>query len=217
MISHDTDPNAAYYHIAHDDLLGFFEPRDKVVVDIGCASGALLKLVKQRGARRTIGVEARPEVAAELAASGEVDEVLCLDIERDALPLDAGSADVVIVSHVLEHMADPWSVLRTIRGLLKPGGVLVGALPNIRHIRVVFDLLVRGQWKYVESGVMDKTHLRFFTRHSLNSLLCEEGFVVGEMRPEIGVGKATLVSRATFGLFDDLLAYAYSFRCTPRP
>ncbi len=213
MISKDIEPDASYYHIARHELLDLFDPKDKVVLDIGCASGALLGVVKKLGARRTIGVESRAEVAAALAASGTVDDVLCLDIERDELPLAAASVDVVILSHVIEHMVDPWLVLRVARQLLRPGGILVGALPNVRHVRVIYDLLVRGEWKYVDSGVMDRTHLRFFTRRSLEEILVSEGFQVETLRAEIGRGKATVLSRATFGVFDDLLAYAFSFRC----
>ncbi len=72
---------------------------------------------------------------------------------------------------VLEHLQDPWAVVRRLQDLLRPGGVLVASIPNIRNYRVLRSLIFRGRFDYVASGILDRTQLRFFTRSSCLELL----------------------------------------------
>src|ERR1051325_5489453 len=103
--------------------------------------------------------------AAEEAAQ-KLDRVLCAPFdERLALP--EGAFDCIFCNDVLEHLADPYSALRYCRRLLTPEGVLIASIPNIRYFPVLFQLLVKKNWQYEDHGVMDRTHLRFFTKNSI--------------------------------------------------
>lgn len=85
--------------------------------------------------------------------------------------------DLVVFNDVLEHMVDPWEALRTTRALMTDTGHVVAAIPNVGHITVIEGLL-RGRWDYAESGVMDRTHLRWFTREIIIKMFEDAGFQV---------------------------------------
>jgi 2-polyprenyl-3-methyl-5-hydroxy-6-metoxy-1,4-benzoquinol methylase len=91
--------------------------------------------------------------------------------------------DAIILADVLEHIADPLPVLRLAHNLLKkPSGKLVLSLPKVRHLSVLFGLIIRGDWKYKPSGILDQTHLRFLTTKSAHRLLTESGFTAISMQ-----------------------------------
>jgi SAM-dependent methyltransferase len=214
MISMELDPRSEYYSFFRAELLPYLSPaRGRVILDVGCGAGHLLAHLKSQGARETIGLELRKEVADELRQSGRVDKVLCLDIETAELPLPEASLDLVIVSHVLEHMIDPWLVLRKLRRHLRPGGQLVGAIPNVRFVRVIWELVATGQWRYADSGILDRTHLRFFTKRSMTDLLTACGYQIDDIQPQIGSAKARWLERLSFGAASEFLGYAYNFKC----
>ena len=213
MINSALDPQGGYYSHFRSELIPFFEGFSGSVMDVGCGSGELLKYLKKNGAQRTIGLEMRSDVADELRRSGVIDQVLSLDIEAEELSVPAGSLDAIVVSHVLEHMVNPWGVLRKLNQYLKRDGILVGALPNVRHIGVAGSLLLRGRWQYAGSGILDVTHLRFFTRESTITLLESSGFAVEVLKPEISGPRASFISKVSLGSLNDLIAYAYNFRC----
>lgn len=108
-----------------------------------------------------------------------------------------GYFDLVVCNDVLEHMADPQKALATIRAKMAADGRLVGSLPNVRSVWVLLDLLFRRDWRYRESGVLDSTHLRFFTFKSARRLLTESGFEIevfrGRAVGDIWWAKALLV------------------------
>lgn len=193
-------------------MLSLIPETPKRVLEIGCASGQTLAYLKERGAELTVGVEYSPEVA-ERARSRGIDHVLVGDVESIDIGFEKNSFDVILAGHVLEHLVDPWSLLRRLHALLKPDGRLVGALPNIRHHSVVIPLLLRGTWQYQDSGIMDRTHLRFFTRQSLQHLLEVSGFRIETIKPEMACSRARRLDTLTGGLFTDLLCYAYNFSC----
>lgn len=213
MINEGLDPASNYYALFRHELLPYLGDVTGDVLDIGCGSGLLLAHLRGKGARKTIGVEMRSDIADALRRSGKVDEVFCLDIERDALPIAAHSLDTIIVSHVLEHMVDPWTVLVRLQRYLKPGGRLVGAIPNVRHVSVALSLLAKGRWDYVDSGILDRTHLRFFTKATIRQLLESTGYRVVSLDPEIAGPRARTLSRLSLGRADNLVCYAYNFSC----
>jgi 2-polyprenyl-3-methyl-5-hydroxy-6-metoxy-1,4-benzoquinol methylase len=109
-------------------------------------------------------------------------EILVGDVESMALPWEVGSFDVLIMSEVLEHFADPWAVLRKLHPLMKPGALMFCSSPNVSHYRVI-KMLWRGDWRLEESGVMDRTHLRWFTPKTYAALLESCGFCVERVEP----------------------------------
>jgi 2-polyprenyl-3-methyl-5-hydroxy-6-metoxy-1,4-benzoquinol methylase len=94
------------------------------------------------------------------------------------LPADLGKFDCVIFNDVLEHLVDPWAALSATHGHLAPDGVVVASIPNVRYLRVLFDLVVHGTFEYTTSGILDRTHLRFFTKRSIVELFRSTGYVI---------------------------------------
>lgn len=132
------------------------------VLDVGCGSGALGAALKQvRPGTEVFGIEVNPFAAREAAC------VLDGVVEGDVEAVDPGfgeeSFDCLVLADVLEHLRDPWGTLGRLARLLKPAGVAVATLPNVGYVGVVEGLL-EGKWEYVDSGVLDSSHLRFFTR-----------------------------------------------------
>ena len=151
-------------------MLAFLPARPQRVLEIGCDEGDFTGQLDAE----LWGVEPQPDAAAIAAARLHRVLVGRYAAVRDALP--AGYFDLVVCNDVIEHMADHQGFLRDVRTHLAPGGVLVGSVPNMRHYRALFELLVLRDWHYRESGVLDRTHLRWFTARSLRRALEEAGF-----------------------------------------
>jgi SAM-dependent methyltransferase len=144
------------------------------ILDVGCGVGLGFQSYRQRGVR-LVGVDNDPHSIA--AAAGRMDEVLLLDIEHESWPAHfVGVFDVVAFCDCLEHLADPWRVLASVRPLLAPGGRVVASVPNIRQWRLIAKLAF-GRWEYLPgAGTIQRGHLRFFTRQTIVDLFCEAGF-----------------------------------------
>lgn len=152
---------------------------DKRVVEFGCASGYMSRWLAAAGCRVT-GVEVDPAMAAQ--AREVCDEVVVADLDtRRLVDLLPGSAfDVAVYGDVLEHVRDPWRVLGETRSLLADGGSVVMSIPNIAHGNVRLALL-RGSFDYQELGLLDNTHLRFFTAKTVQELCLRAGYRIERM------------------------------------
>ncbi len=166
----------AYDRQDRREVVRLLSGRSLRVLDLGCASGTAGAELKARGTASVVhGVEVRPDLAAE--AERRIDRVWRADLET----LEAGDLDppydALVAADVLEHLRDPWSVLRRLSAALAGGAQLVASIPNVRYLPVVADLALRGRFEYRPEGVLDRTHLRFFTRRSIHQLLGDAGFV----------------------------------------
>lgn len=174
----DSSPNlytgktAAYFSRARKEiepLLPTPAQTFRRVLEIGCSEGHTLEWLKAAG---HCGWTAGVEPYAELRTSqGAVDQFFRLDIEKSLPEIPPSSIDMILCLDVLEHLVDPWETLRRLDHLLKPGGFWIVSVPNIRNYHILFDLAFKGRFEYTESGILDRTHLRFFTRHSAISLI----------------------------------------------
>jgi SAM-dependent methyltransferase len=165
----------AYYDGFNERLFAAVPAHAKRVLEVGCARGRLgheLKL--QDPSRYVAGVEQDP-IAAQ-AAGERLDDVFVLDVQTDIPPIETGSLDCLLLGDVLEHLLDPEDVLRRYRDLLANDGVVLVSVPNIQHFSVVKSLL-RGDFMYQPSGLLDGTHLRFFTYMSFAKLMLDAGFL----------------------------------------
>lgn len=162
-----------YFHNERREMLPFVPPEVRNILEVGCGTGAFGAMVKARQTCRYTGIEFVPSQAAQ--AREKLDEVLTTDIESSSLPFAQGSFDCLVFNDVLEHLVDPWDTLTRLTRLLVPGGYLVISIPNVRFSEVVKDLVVRDRWEYQAQGVLDRTHLRFFTRASVCGLVESAG------------------------------------------
>ncbi|BAZ07216.1 methyltransferase domain-containing protein [Calothrix sp. NIES-3974] len=159
-------------------MYNLIEPGKKVV-DFGCATGCLAQLLIHKGCQVT-GVEVNP--AAAKIAEKYCEEVVVADLDFVSIPeiLKDREFDIAVFGDVLEHLRNPWQILRDVKQVLKPGGYVVASIPNIAHGAVRLALL-QGRFEYVEYGILDNTHLRFFTRASVESLFEDSGYIIHEM------------------------------------
>lgn len=170
------------------------------VLDLGCGSGAMSRHIREQGKAREIwGVEINPEAAAAARQSGALDRVLEGDLETATGHLPRGHFTHVIAGDVLEHLVDPWRALSALKASMAPGGLFICSIPNIRNLSFILALLFKRRFEYRDSGVMDRTHLRFFARKDVYDLFAQAGFrdiVIGPVRPKkkLGwrIGKALL-------------------------
>lgn len=159
---------------AHARMLSLIPP-GKRVLDVGCASGYLARLLRDRGYRVT-GAEIDPAAAQEARAFCDtVYEISAEDLDR--IPAEDEGYDAVIFGDVLEHLAHPDAALNGVHRLLAPNGAVVISLPNIVFFSARLKILL-GRFDYTRDGLFDRTHLRFFTLRSANALFRECGFTV---------------------------------------
>jgi 2-polyprenyl-3-methyl-5-hydroxy-6-metoxy-1,4-benzoquinol methylase len=181
----DSPCDPFYFQFPRPEVVALVPPTARDVLDIGCGAGRLGEVLKARQPVTVVGVETVAAAAAE--ARGRLDQVLIGDIEMMDLPFAAGSFDAVVCADVLEHLAEPERLLARIRRWLRPDGRLVASLPNVRHHTVVRGL-IDGHWTYEAAGLLDGTHLRFFTRRDLDRLLADTGFQIEQVQAVPGPG-----------------------------
>ncbi|HWS65289.1 MAG TPA: class I SAM-dependent methyltransferase [Steroidobacteraceae bacterium] len=151
----------------------------KFILDVGCSNGDFAANVKQRFPQAQVwGVE--PNEPAARIAGPRIDRVLCQmfeDIDWNREGVRRGDIDTVLLFDVLEHIYDPWNTLLTLRNLVSEKGQLVVSIPNVRNVLLIQDL-ISGYWRYRRSGLLDITHIRFFTQSDMYRMFYQTGFRV---------------------------------------
>ena len=165
-----------YFGQDREEIMVFVPVVTKTLLEVGCVKGEFVARLKTRAPLHATGIE--PHAAAAALAKGHFDLILESSVEDSIAQLQGNSFDCMVFNDVLEHMADPWSVLRMLRPFLAKNGRVVASIPNLRHLPVLRGLVVNGEWEYAEYGVLDKTHLRFFTESTIRKLFADTGYVV---------------------------------------
>ncbi len=206
------DPLAAAYENPRPEIQRNVPVDAARILDLGCSSGALGAALKARQPCEVIGVELDPEYARR--ASARLDRVVTADAESVDLAA-LGRFDCVIAADILEHLVDPWRVLRDAVAQLDAGGTVVISLPNVRHWEVLWQVGVKGTWPKRSLGIFDRTHLRWFTLRDAYDLFDQAGCDVTRVErllrfsPEGRVRESRLLARLpgrTFLTFQHVLA-----------
>jgi 2-polyprenyl-3-methyl-5-hydroxy-6-metoxy-1,4-benzoquinol methylase len=201
-----------YFSNARIDIEPLLPSSCGSVLDVGCGTGDTLRWLRESG-RSTFGcgIEKTPEPAA--YARAQIDELLEGDAEEivQELLLTPRRYDVILCLDVLEHLADPWRMVMMLQELVAPSGVLIASIPNIRNLDAILPLIFRGNWEYAEEGILDATHLRFFTRNSAHKLMSSGRLQVVRIIPNMpkGRSKRALFNKITIGLLADFLTVQY--------
>lgn len=169
-----------YYSSNREDLLPFIPHGIEKVLEVGCAKGFLGELIKKERNCKVYGLEMNKEVAD--IAKTRMDDVFHQDIENASLPFDQ-DLDVILFPFILEHLFDPWKVLKDIRRWLKPDGLVVASLPNTAHYSIILDLL-SGRWDYIPFGLLCITHIRFFTKATIEEMFVKAGYTLVTLEPQ---------------------------------
>jgi GT2 family glycosyltransferase/2-polyprenyl-3-methyl-5-hydroxy-6-metoxy-1,4-benzoquinol methylase len=147
------------------------------VLEVGCSTGNLGRALKEQGHRVT-GIEPQPEAAAE--ANQHLDEVYCGTVEQFFAEHPDRQFDKMLFGDVIEHLANPELVLQQVRRHLTPDATVTISVPNVAHLSMR-AMLLEGRWDYGSLGIMDRTHLKFFTRESLIQMLSRTAFCIERM------------------------------------
>lgn len=166
-----------YFRLVRAEIAPLLPDRTERVLELGCGAGASMAWLRTI---RTIGRAHGVELSADAAerARAVFDSVVVGDAEDPSIDLGEGPYDLVLTLDVLEHLADPWAVLRRLRERMAPDATLIASIPNMAHYSVALPLLLRGRFDYVAEGLLDRTHLRFFTRASVVALFEETSFAI---------------------------------------
>ncbi len=154
-----------YYENDRLEMLSYIPQNCARSVEFGCGTGEFSLLLKTKLNAEAWAVEIHKESAKK--AAEKLDRVINADALQGVEELPDNYFDCAVFLDVLEHLADPYELLRRIKTKLKPDGLVICSIPNIRYYRALKKYVFQGDWEYEEHGVMDKTHLRFFTKKSL--------------------------------------------------
>jgi 2-polyprenyl-3-methyl-5-hydroxy-6-metoxy-1,4-benzoquinol methylase len=179
----NTPFDPAYHTNPRVEILSFLTEAPGTVLDVGCGGGATGRLIKEKfPGTRVLGIEINPEAAE--YAQRSLDRVVCAGVDdvEPARDLAGEQVSTVLLLDVLEHLYDPWRALVRIRGWLAPGTRIVASVPNVRNLMTLSGI-AGGDFEYEANGVLDITHVRFFTRATLRDLFEQTGYEVRRLDP----------------------------------
>lgn len=191
-----------YYSHARYDIIDIVISTGSIekILDVGCGYGYTGESLKERGATTVEGLEFVQDASKE--AEHRLDKIYHGSAEDSDLIGTLSNYDCIICADILEHLIDPWKTLALLKDHLQKNGRLVCSIPNIRYFKIIFNLLVLGEWTYRESGILDKTHYRFFTRKSLELMFTQSGYKVTIIKQKTRY-ITSFFNFITFGLFGD--------------
>jgi len=182
------------------------------ILDVGCNDGGFgVWLQGDVSGRDVWGIE--PNVA-QAALARQTCAGVVTGLYPQALDQIDGEFDCITFNHVLEHMTDPWGALEQTRDRLTSGGCVIAVIPNIRYFPVLVNLAFRGRWDYQDTGQLDRTHLRFFTRASIITLFLNAHLHIDHLQPVNGFACVShpLLSRIASRLFGDTTYGGFAIR-----
>lgn len=187
------------------EFLAFIGPLHGEVLDIGPGEGGWADLLRGAGAERLVGIE--PDPAAAAVARTRYDAVVVQPIEAVESDL-ISAADLIVAADCLEHLLDPWGVLRQLHAGSRPRAQLAISVPNLRYIGILAPALLRGRFEYAEAGgIMDRGHLRWFTHASMRRALASCGWSATRWSGSFGTGRRALLNRMSGQRLGELLSH----------
>lgn len=165
-----------YYANIRNEMLSYIPKKPKRVLEIGCGEGLFGKKLKELYGCEVWGIELFPESAA--VAKKNLDKVLVGDVAVAIDKLPNNYFDCVVCNDVLEHLEDPYSVIERLRAKLVKNGIIVSSIPNVRYFHNLYSLIMAKEWEYQDAGILDKTHLRFFTINSIRNMFTRHGYEI---------------------------------------
>jgi len=195
-----------YFSNTRYDIINLIEGVNHSILEIGCGNGnTLIELKKLGKASYVTGID-----IVDLGQTEKLDKFILVDIEKEELNSLNKNFDIIICADVLEHLKDPWSVLRRLKKFLKSDGILIASIPNIREYKTILSILLEGDFKYCESGILDKTHLRFFCKKNIIELFQNSGFKVAEIIYNLSKHpRRNMFNKITFKIFEEFLVVQY--------
>jgi len=200
---------SSYFMHDRPEVLSLVDRPVTMALDVGCGSAHFAAAIKQRTGATVWGIE--PSTRAADAARSRIDRVLEGTFEQVKGELPVHAFDAIFLNDVLEHMVDPWDALHKMRGLLQANGRIYASIPNVLFAESLLQILRSRDWRYTAAGILDITHLRFFTRTSILRLFDDTGYRVERIVPlnSIHSWKWSLLNWVSRGYFTDFLPMQY--------
>jgi 2-polyprenyl-3-methyl-5-hydroxy-6-metoxy-1,4-benzoquinol methylase len=185
------------------------------VLDVGCGSGAFSRLIKSSYLSETWGIEPDPE--SYITSTKSLDNAFCGTFESTFKNLPKRYFDAIFFNDTLEHTIDPRFCLEQAIELLAPAGKVYASIPNFIFADNLAEIILSRDWQYKDSGILDKTHLRFFTRKSMIRLFDLAGYKVEKVKPltKVITWKWKLLMALTFNKLEDFTVYQYGIVASP--
>lgn len=175
----NTQFKEVYFSSSRSEVASLVPLEAKTILDVGCGFGGLGKLLRKREIDGLFGIELNS--SASIYLEKIYDQHWIGSVESINLPSNITRIDCIIFSDILEHLADPWRVLTRFASLLSDSGTIVASIPNVRNLGLLYRLVVKGEWTYsADGGLLDITHLRFFTRSEIEGLFKASGLEIVE-------------------------------------
>lgn len=211
----EVKPDQEYYSRVRTWPSLFDITRGAKILDVGCGKGKLGAYLQRKYDATVTGleiIESNFVVAASVLHSAHLG-----DIESMNMTVLGTGFDYVIFSDSLEHMLEPQMVLESMKAILAKDGRLLISMPNVRNFRVTVPLLFSDQWEYQDEGLLDRTHLRFFTRTSISNLLLRCGYEIEQIYCDLPKSsKVGMLNIFTFGLLQRHLTSHYFIKACTR-
>jgi SAM-dependent methyltransferase len=201
------------------------------LLELGAGDGATLRAAKACGiASYAVGVDIfdpadggaegaphqidRIDRVDRVERIDRVDRFIVGNVETMELDLPLDHFDAVLCADVLEHLIDPWEVVRRLARHLRPGGVFLSSVPNLRNHRALAQIVLRGDFHYAEAGLLDRSHLRFFCRKNIRELFVQAGLVIEAMETNMGAYglRHRAINLLTAGLLREFFVLQYRTR-----
>jgi SAM-dependent methyltransferase len=172
------EKHGEYFSLARTEIEPLLPENTERILELGCGSGATIKWLRGvRNVQFAAAIELNTQAAA--LARNSIDQVVSVDFENHPVDFEPKSFDLILALDVLEHLTDPWDAVARLHAFLKPGGSLIASIPNVGHYEVLVPLL-GGKFEYTVDGILDRTHLRFFTEPSAAALMESSGLQVSQ-------------------------------------
>jgi len=192
-----------YYNQNRLDVANLIDKKIVKILDIGCGEGYFLKNIKETFDSETWGIEINEEVAQRTKLN--VDHVLIGSVETLLSSIPDDYFDCISFNDVLEHLYNPSEILSLVGSKLTKDGYIIASIPNVRYFHNLSELIVKKDWDYKDSGILDSTHLRFFTEKSIRRMFVKAGYKVEKLVGinELNSWKFKCFNALTFKAFDD--------------
>jgi len=185
-----------YYQGERKDIISLVPNNVRFLLDVGCGFGLMGKRLKEKQNIEIVGIEKEGKIAD--IAKSNLDRLIVGDVEDLKLPFRQGYFDCLVYGDILEHLREPWRLLKEHTYYLKKGGYCIASIPNISHYSVIKNL-IKNKWEYTSAGILDDAHLRFFTLDSMRKMFKDAGYTIEEEKLYIRASKFKRFLNMLFG------------------